>query len=70
MTDDPVFDTSGACQYLGGLHPQTVRRQVALRELACIRRGRRGRLYFRRSHLDAWLKRHEVRAARRVEVDS
>lgn len=65
---DPVLDIHAAAVYCGGLHVQTVRKAVRLRELACIRRGRRGHLYFRRSMLDAWLRRYEVRAARRAEV--
>lgn len=65
---DPVYDIHAAAEYCGGRHCQTLRRAVRQRELACIRRGRRGHLYFRRSHLEAWLRRHEVRAARRAEV--
>ncbi len=69
MSDhDPVYDIHAAAAYAGGLHVQTVRRAVRERELSCIRRGRRGHLYFRQSHLDAWLRRHEVRAALRKEM--
>lgn len=65
MSDNPVFNIRQAAEYTGR-HPQTLRRAVRERELGCLRRGRTGRLFFRQSHLDTWLKGHEVRPARQV----
>lgn len=60
---DPLLDVYQAAAYCGR-HPQTLREAVALRELACCRRGQRGHLRFRLSHLDAWLRRQEQRPSR------
>lgn len=66
MTEDPVLNIHEAAQY-ASRHEQTLRKAVRAREIGCLRRGRAGRLFFRKSHLDAWLRGHEVRPARRAE---
>lgn len=66
MNENPVLNIHQAAQY-SGRHEQTLRKAVRARELGCLRRGRTGRLFFRQSHLDTWLKGHEVRPARQVQ---
>lgn len=64
---DPIFNIHQAAEYCNR-HVQTLRKEVRERELGCLRRGRQGRMFFRQSQLDAWLKRQEVRPARQVSA--
>jgi hypothetical protein len=52
---DPVVGGVKQAAAYSGHHPQTLRDAVNLKELACCRRGRTGRMYFRLSHLNKWL---------------
>lgn len=52
---DPVIGGVNEAAVYSGHHPQTLRDAVNMKELACCRRGRFGRMYFRLSHLNRWL---------------
>lgn len=66
---DPVLDIYVSGHYTGR-HPQTLREEVRLRRLACCRGGKHGPMLFKLSHLNAWLKRQEQRAARHTEPEA
>lgn len=61
--EDPVLTVHEAAAYVR-MHPQTVRKAAREREVTCMKRGRYGRMRFRRSALDAWLRTFEVKARR------
>lgn len=61
MTSDPVLDTAQAAAY-ARRHEQTIRGAARRGELAHIRNGRRGRMYFRQSDIDQWLESMRVEA--------
>jgi excisionase family DNA binding protein len=63
--DDPILSLKEAAEYLGR-HPQTLRKAAQMKEIACIRRGRRGKYFFRLSYLERWLKgqEHPLRASK------
>lgn len=62
-TADPLLDINDAAAYLV-IHPRELRRMVQERELAVVRRGERGRMKFRLSELERWIKRHTIPARR------
>lgn len=61
--DDPVLTPKEAAAY-ARVHVQTLMNAALQREVASIQRVRRGRRFFRKSAIDAWLKRHETRPRR------
>lgn len=64
---DPILNIHEASAYTGR-HPQTLRKAVRERALSCCRLGALGKLRFRLSHLNAWLRRQECPASRVREV--
>jgi excisionase family DNA binding protein len=54
MTYEPLLSDAEAAEFLGGLHPKTVRRMARRGELPAYRVGRYWRS--RASELDQWLR--------------
>jgi len=63
---DPLLSVSEAAKYVDR-HPETLRKAVRAREIACVRRMDRGRIQFRLSVLNAWVKAQEQPARRLVD---
>ena len=60
---DPLLSVSEAAEYVDR-HPETLRKAVRAREIACVRKKARGRMQFRLSVLNAWVKSQEQPARR------
>jgi excisionase family DNA binding protein len=55
---DPLLSVAEAAAYIDR-HPETLRQAVREREIACVRNHPRGRMQFRLSVLNAWVKSKE-----------
>lgn len=53
-----LLATTEAAAYCG-CHPNTIRSAVRLRELACYRRGKLGKMRFSKTQLEDWLRTQE-----------
>lgn len=65
---DRLLTCQQAAAYLA-LDPKVLRRMALRRELAVVRRGEKGRVKFRLSELDKWIRRNTIPARRQREVD-
>lgn len=62
---DPLLSVAEAASYLG-LHPETLKKMVRTRQIACVRQTRKkgSNIRFRLSTLNFWIKKHEVAPVR------